>query len=566
MKRVAFPFLLLFLLTLPSLRLLDFGRAPLYANTVIVASDSQMASQVGKEIYRQGGNVIDAAVATAFAMAVTFPVAGNIGGGGFMVYHDSNGNATTIDFREKAPAASTQNMYVDQKGKYIQDLAHTGILSVGVPGTVAGLFMAHSKYGKLPWAKVVEPAVKLAEDGFALPYPIYLDAKYSEKQWRSYPSTAHVMFKANGDFYQPGETWKQPELAATLKRIKEKGRDGFYKGETAEKLAAFCKQNKGLITKDDLEKYEAVERKPVTGTYRGYGVYSMPPPSSGGISLIQMLNVLEGYDLKKMGFNSAEYVHVLSEAMRRAYANRAEYLGDPDFNSGIPVDKLISKDYANTLRAGIHNDKASVSDSTRFAKGYEGTHTTHLSVMDAEGNAVSMTYTIEQGYGSQIVAEGLGFFLNNEMGDFNAVPNLTNSQGDIGTAPNLVKPGKRMLSSMTPAILTKDGKVVMVVGAEGGRTIITTVLQTIINCIDHGMNIGEAMEAGRIHHQWLPDRIDYERFSLSADAINILKQKGHKLNETSYQGSATGIFYNTQLKALTGSVDSRFTHESAEGY
>jgi gamma-glutamyltranspeptidase/glutathione hydrolase len=566
MKRTIFPLLLLLFIILPGHRPLDFGRAPLYANKVIVASDSQLASRVGKEIYRQGGNVMDAAVATAFAMAVTFPAAGNVGGGGFMVYHDSKGNATTIDFREKAPAGATQNMYVDAQGNYIQDLAHAGTLSVGVPGTVAGLFLAHSKYGKLPWAKVVEPAMNLAESGFAFPYTLYLDAKYSEKQWRSYPSTTRVMFRPNGDFYQPGETWKQPDLAATLKRIKEKGRDGFYKGETAEKLAAFFKQNKGLITKDDLEKYEAVERKPVTGTYRGYKIYSMPPPSSGGISLIQMLNVLEGYDLKKMGFNSAEYVHVLSETMRRAYANRAEYLGDPDFNSSIPVDKLLSKDYANTLRAGINLDKASVSDSTRYGKGYEGTHTTHLSVMDAEGNAVSLTYTIEQGYGSQIVAEGLGFFLNNEMGDFNVVPNLTNSQGDIGTAPNLVRPGKRMLSSMTPTILTKDGKVVMVVGAEGGRTIITTVLQTILNCVDHGMNIGEAMEAGRIHHQWLPDRIDFERFSLSADAQEILKRKGHKINETSYQGSATGIFYNSQLKALTGSVDSRFTHEAAEGY
>ncbi len=565
MKR-ATVLLLLLLITLPAYRPFDFGKAPLYANKVIVASDSQIASRVGKEIFRQGGNVIDAAVATAFAMAVTFPGAGNIGGGGFMVYHDNKGFATTIDFREKAPAGATQNMYVDAKGNYIQDIAHNGILSVGVPGTVAGLFLAHSKYGKLPWAKVVEPAVKLAEGGFELPYTLFLDAQYYEKQWRSYSSTAHVMFKSNGELYQPGELWKQPDLAATLKRIKEKGKDGFYKGETAEKLASFFKQNKGLITKEDLEKYEAIERKPVTGTYRGYGITSMPPPSSGGISLIQMLNILEGYDLKKMGFNSAEYVHVLSESMRRAYANRAEHLGDPDFNSAIPVDKLISKEYANTLRVGISMDKASVSDSTRFAKSYEGTHTTHLSVMDAEGNGVSLTYTIEQGYGSQIVAEGLGFFLNDEMGDFNVVPNLTNSQGDIGTAPNLVKPGKRMLSSMTPTIVTKDGKVVMVVGAEGGRTIITTVLQTILNCIDHGMNIGEAQDAGRIHHQWLPDAIYYEKFSLSADAINILKQKGHKLIETGYQGSATGIYYDAKQKALTGSVDSRFSPDVAEGY
>lgn len=556
---------LLFLFVLPAHQPF-FSRSPLYANKVIVASDSQLASKVGKEIYAQGGNVIDAAVATAFAMAVTFPAAGNIGGGGFLVYHDNKGNATTIDFREKAPAAATQNMFVDAKGKYIQDLAHTGLLSVGVPGTVAGLHLAHSKYGKLPWAKVVEPAVKLAEEGFVFPYDLHLGAKYYEKQWRSYPSTARVMFKANGDFYQPGEMWRQPDLAAALKRIRDKGRDGFYKGETTEKLAAFFKQNKGLITKEDLEQYQAVERKPVTGTYRGYKVYSMPPPSSGGVTLIQMLNILEGYDLKKIGYNSAEYVHLLSETMRRAYANRAEYLGDPDFNPAMPIDKLISKDYANKLRAGINLEKASTSDSTRFAKGYEGTHTTHLSVMDVEGNGVSLTYTIEQGFGSQIIADGLGFFLNNEMGDFNAIPNVTNSQGDIGTPPNFVKAGKRMLSSMTPAILTKDGRVVMVVGAEGGRTIITTVLQTILNCIDHGMSIGEAMDAGRIHHQWLPDRIDYEKFSLSADTQEILKRKGHKLFETSYQGSATGILYNAELKALTGAVDSRFTHETAEGY
>ena len=565
MKIGATLLLLLFLFALPAHQSF-FSRSPLYANKVIIASDSQLASKVGKEIYAQGGNVVDAAVATAFAMAVTFPAAGNIGGGGFLVYHDNKGNATTIDFREKAPDAATQNMFVDAKGKYIQDLAHTGLLSVGVPGTVAGLHLAHSKYGKLPWAKVVEPAVKLAEEGFAFPYDLYLGAKYYEKQWRSYPSTARVMFKANGDFYQPGEVWKQPDLAATLKRIRDKGRDGFYKGETAEKLAAFFKQNKGLITKGDLEQYQAVERKPITGTYRGYTVFSMPPPSSGGVTLIQMLNILEGYDLKKIGYNSAEYVHLLSETMRRAYANRAEYLGDPDFNPAMPVDKLISKDYANVLRAGINLEKAATSDSTRFAKGYEGTHTTHLSVMDAEGNGVSLTYTIEQGIGSQIIADGLGFFLNNEMGDFNAIPNVTNSQGDIGTPPNFVKAGKRMLSSMTPAILTKDGRVVMVVGAEGGRTIITTVLQTILNCLDHGMSIGEAMDAGRIHHQWLPDRIDYEKFSLSADTQEILKRKGHKLFETSYQGSATGILYNAEMKALTGAVDSRFTHETAEGY
>lgn len=537
-----------------------------YARNGMVVSASQLASDVGVEILKDGGNAVDAAVATAFALAVTWPSAGNIGGGGFIVYRKHTGEVTTFDFREKAPAAATPTMYLDEHGNLIKDLNHLSALAVGVPGTVAGLYDAHRLYGKLPWSRVVRPAVRLARRGFAYTYGLYHDAIAHEQTWKKLPSTAAVMFRDGTTLYQPGEKWRQPDLARTLARIKRQGKAGFYSGKTAEKLVLFIQSQGGIITLKDLADYEARERKPVTGTYRGYEIYSMPPPSSGGITLIQMLNILEGFDLKTYGHNSATYVHVVSEAMRRGYANRALHLGDPDFNPDIPVDKLISKSYAEELRSTIKLDTVSVSDPAAFTQPYESPSTTHLSVVDKEGNAVSLTYTLEYAYGSQMVADGLGFFLNNEMGDFNPVPGVTNEDGLIGTAPNLIAPGKRMLSSMTPTILVKDGKLFMLIGSPGGRSIIGTVLQVILNVVDHEMDIATAIEAGRFYHQWLPNVIIHEKYSLSNDTRALLTELGHNMRRITQQGAAMGIVVDVSKGVLSGHADSRSPDGGVAGY
>lgn len=519
---------------------------------------------------KEGGNAIDAAVATAFALAVTWPSAGNIGGGGFMVYTDKNAQSTTLDFREMAPYAATENMFLDSEGKLIKDLNRIGVLSAGTPGTVAGLYYAHKKYGKLPWNKLVEPSIQLATKGIPFSYVLNEHANQQKEVWKKYPSTAKVMLKNGADVYEFGETWKQPDLAKTLTRIRDNGQDGFYKGETAKKLTDFIKAQGGLITQKDLDEYQVVERKPITGSYRGYSIVTMGPPSSGGIALIEMLNILEGYELNTLGYKSADYVHVLTESMRRAFADRAEFLGDPEFNENMPTDRLTSKEYARRLRGQIKMDRASVSDSSKFGQVYDGgQNTTHLSVMDSEGNAVSMTYTIEQSYGSQVIADGLGFFLNDEMGDFNPVPNVTNRQGQIGTKPNLISPGKRMLSSMTPTILLKDNKVVMVIGAPGGRTIINTVLQVIVNVVDFNMNIAQAIEEPRIHHQWLPPRLAFQWLSLSKDTQVKLKERGHELLElqpVQTLGGAMGIMTDTKKGYIHGAADSRSQDGGASGY
>jgi len=546
------------------------GRIPTYAKNGMVVSASMIASEVGRDILQRGGNAIDAAVATAFALAVTWPAAGNIGGGGFIVYADKSGKTTTIDFREKAPLAATEKMFLDAEGKVINRLNHDGLLSVGVPGTVAGLYLAHTRYGKLPWADLVDPAFKLASKGFAFTYELQRHTKNLKTQFDKYPSTKKVMYKNGTDLFEQGEIWKQPDLASTLKKIKKNGRDGFYKGEVAEKLAAFMKANGGLITQEDLLKYEAVEREPLTGTYRGYTIKTMPPPSSGGVALIEMLSILEGYNLDSLGYKSADYVHVITESMRRAFADRAEFLGDPDFNSDMPITKLISKEHAAKIRKTISMEKTSPSDSSRFGQLYEsGTNTTHLSVVDKEGNAVSLTYTLEESYGSKVIAEGLGFFLNDEMGDFNPQPGVTNRKGQIGSTPNFIKPGKRMLSSMTPAILLKDGKPVLVVGSPGGRTIINTVLQVILNHVDHKMNVAQASEMPRFHHQWLPDEIAFEHFSLAPEVQTKLKEKGHRLVEmpmNQSQGHAMSISVDHTTGYRMGAADSRAADGGAAGY
>jgi len=552
-------------LVMPVSLFAEGGRTPLRVKNGIVTSASRLASEVGVDVMKQGGNAVDAAVATALALAVTWPTAGNIGGGGFMVYHGADGHATTFDFREKAPLGATQDMYVGADGRS-NNMQHRGFLSIGVPGTVAGLYLAHQRLGKLPWADLVAPSVALARDGIPITYALYRDFRANENFWNQFPASKAVFMKPDGSHYDLGETWKQPDLARTLERIQHEGHDGFYKGENARMLASFMADNGGLITEEDLALYQAVEREPVRGTYRGYEIVSMPPPSSGGIGIIQMLNIMEGFDLAAMGHNSAQYLHVMTEAMRRSYADRAQYLGDPDFNSDMPVQRLISKDHAASLRGSIDLTKASVSDESKFGQIYESEQTTHFSVVDKDGNMVSLTYTLENAYGSRIVAAGGGYLLNNEMGDFNPVPGVTNRDGQIGTPPNLVAPQKRMLSSMSPTIVAQDGKPVLAIGSPGGRTIINTTLQAIVNVIDHGMNVAEAVEAGRIHHQWLPDVTSMEARMFSPDTIRLYEEMGHPVNVRGVQGSAMGVYIDRETGLLHGAADSRAGDGAAVGY
>ena len=542
------------------------GRTPLRVKNGIVTSASKLASEAGVEALKAGGNAVDAAVATAFALAVTWPSAGNIGGGGFMVYHGDDGHATTFDFREKAPLAATERMYLSLDGNVVDNSNHIGPLAVGVPGTVAGLWKAHQELGSLPWADLVAPAVKLARDGISINYSLYTGFARSKPRFDQYPSSAAKFFKADGSLYELGETWRQPNLAHTLELIQNNGADGFYKGENAERLAGFMADIGGIITEEDLLKYESQEREPIRGTYRGYEIVSMPPPSSGGVVLVEMLNILEGFDLADMGHNSADYLHILTETMRRAYADRAEHLGDPDFNEGMPLQRLMDKDYAATLRASIDMDEASQSSPADFAQIYESEETTHFSIVDKEGNMVSMTYTLEFGYGSGIVVEGGGYLLNNEMGDFNAVPGVTTSRGLIGTAPNLVEPEKRPLSSMTPTIVAKDGKPIFTAGSPGGKTIINTTMQVIVNVIDHEMNIAQSVEAGRIHHQWLPDVTSIEAGSLSPDTVRLYEEKGHRVTERGGQGAAMAVYHDRENGLFEGAADSRRGDGAAVGY
>lgn len=531
--------------------------AQTYARNGMVVSSSMIASETGTAILEKGGNAIDAAVATAFSLAVTWPSAGNIGGGGFLVFMNEKGEVSTIDFREKAPLAASEDMFLDEEGKLVDDINHMGIQAVGVPGTVAGLYMAHQKYGKLPWKEVVQPAVDLAKNGFPFTWTLYFDAKYFKENFsETYPGLANYMTDQNGELIQPGELWKQPELAGCLERIRDHGRDGFYQGKTAGLLVDFMKEHGGLITQNDLDQYEAIERKPVKGTYRGYDIYSMPPPSSGGVVLIEMLNMLENFNPDSLEPGSAKQMHTKAEIMRRAYADRAKYLGDPDFNPDMPLDEMMSKKHASDMLTSFNPEKASVSDSALFGQIYEGDNTTHLSVLDKDGNAVSLTYTLEYSYGSRLVPPGLGFILNNEMGDFNPVPGLTNSEGLIGTKPNLVAPEKRMLSSMTPTIVSKDGKPYLIIGSPGGRTIINSVFQCISNVIDYQMDISTAIEAGKIHHQWLPDRIVYEEFAISPDTGELLERMGHTLLKVPNIGSLMGITYDAKQKLMSGAADS----------
>jgi len=530
----------------------------------MVVSASSIASAVGRDVLVGGGNAVDAAIATGFALAVTYPVAGNIGGGGFMVIRFPDGRATTIDFREMAPRAATPGMFTDSTGAYSARVHHDSYKAVGVPGTVAGFSLAHTKYGKTPWSRLVDPAVRLATDGFDVPTGLAQSLTRALTYFRPYPASV-AAYSKNGQPYSAGETFRQPDLGRTLARIRDRGRDGFYRGETARLLTEEMRRAGGLITEDDLARYEAKERPPIRGTYRGYEIISMPPPSSAGVALVEMLNILEGYDLAAAGHNSAQYVHLVAEAMRRAFLDRARFLGDPDFVQP-PIDRLTSKAYATELRRSIQQDRASVSTPAQAAEGFESNETTHYSVVDATGMAVSVTYTLEYGYGLGAVVPGAGFLLNNEMGDFNAKPGLTDTTGLIGTDANLARPGKRMLSSMAPTILAKDGKLVGVVGSPGGRTIINTVLQVILNQVDFGMGIQDAVAARRFHHQWLPDKLFAERNALSPAIVAGLETMGYKVGVGGDQGTAHSIRIDSRTGARQGAPDPRDPDAGAAGH
>ena len=535
----------------------------------MVSSQQWIASQVGADVLAAGGNAVDAAIATGFALAVTHPTAGNIGGGGFMVVRFPNGQTTAIDFREKAPLAAYPEMWLEESGEYSSDLHHQSHRAVGVPGTVAGFDKAHRLYGSLNWERLVYPSVALAQDGFPLSERLARSLASFVERNRRYPAPVEAFSRA-GQPYRAGEVWKQPDLAGTLQRIMLAGADGFYRGETARLLAEEMRRGGGMITEQDLAAYQARERTPVVTTYRGFDVVSMPPPSSGGVAMTEMLNVLEGFDLAGMGHNSTRYAHHVAEAMRRAYRDRARWLADPDF-ADVPVHRLTSEEHARELRATIDPERASSSSPEDLAvvaaaEALESPETTHYSVVDGDGMAVSVTYTLEGGYGSGITVPGAGFLLNNEMGDFNARPGLTTEEGLIGTTPNLARPGQRMLSSMTPTILARDGRLVAVIGSPGGRTIINTVLQLVLNQVDFRMGPEETVAAGRLHHQWLPDRIVAEEGALDPAVVLELEAMGHAVVARGRQGLAHSIFIDPLTGERVGVPDPRNPDAGAAGH
>jgi gamma-glutamyltranspeptidase/glutathione hydrolase len=546
---------------------------PTHAQHAIVVSLHELASRAGVEMMQAGGNAIDAAVATGFALAVVHPQAGNLGGGGFLLLRTAAGENHFIDFREKAPAAATENMYLDAQGDVIKDLSVVGYKSIGVPGSVAGLVYAEKKYGKLSLDRVIAPAIKLAREGFVLAYE---DAEDLKDEALSKFVDSKRIFQRDGNFYQPEEILKQPELAHTLERI-AKNPDDFYHGFLARELAAAIQKGGGLITAEDLANYEVKEREPIRGTYRGYGIISAPPPSSGGIALIEVLNILEGFDLAKLGNRSAAEIHLASEAFRRAYYDRADFLGDPDF-AKIPVPQLIDKKYAAAWRDSIDSNHASVSKDLKrppfnelervahlSPRGYrESQNTTHYSVVDPEGNAVAVTTTLNDSFGSRVTAEGLGFLLNDEMDDFALKQGVPNIYGLIQGPANAIAPGKRPLSSMTPTIVLKDGKLFLVLGTPGGATIITTVANILMGVLDFGLDLQEAVNAPRFHHQWLPDEILVED-RLSPDTMNLLRSKGHKLKVDHFWGDGECIMIDPKTGERLGASDGR-NNGKAVGY
>ncbi len=545
-------------------------REPVRGKHAMVASQHELASRIGIDVIKRGGNAVDAAIAVALALAVVYPEAGNLGGGGFMLIRFKDGKTAAIDYREMAPLAANRNVYINEKGELIRGEGSStiGYRASGVPGTPAGLDLAFKKYGsgKIKWYELVAPAKKLAKDGYVLSYRLANLFKTYQKNLEKYEDSKRI-FLDGGKFYEEGDVFKQPDLAATLSRIQKNGAKGFYEGETAKLIADDMKAHNGLMTLEDLKNYQAKERIPLRGTYRGYEIIGMPPPSSGGIVLFQALNMLENYDIRQMGWASSEKYHVLTESLRRAFADRAEFMGDPDFVN-VPVKTLIDKNYAKMRADSIDLNKASSSKDIGHGgiNGKEPTETTHFTVVDNDGNVVTNTYTINDLYGSAVTAKGTGVLLNDEMDDFAASPGKANLYGLIQGENNSVQPKKRPLSSMTPAIvLRKDGSLWFALGARGGPRIITSVLQTIINVIDHDMNIQQAIDAPRIHHQWFPDEIVYEPFGMSSDTQKALEKLGHKFSaRPSNIASATGIMIDEQGVRL-GAIDSRSDGE-AVGY
>ena len=499
-------------------------------NTVVVenaavSSRSMLASEAGVAAMRAGGNAVDAAVTTAFVLAVTYPSAGNLGGGGFAVIRTPEGDVFTNDHRERAPYKATVDMFLDEAGEYVADRALRSHLSSGVPGSVAGLLAVHERFGVLPREAVIARAIELARDGFELPADIARQFVSRHEWFQDIDSTRRVFYKADGSFYQAGELFKQPDLAATLSRVSEQGRDGFYFGETADLIVAEMARGGGLISKADLAEYEPAWREPIHGRYRGFDVHSMQPPSSGGVLIVQLLNMLEPFDLSELGFHTAPSMHLMIEAERRAYADRAVHLGDPDFYP-VPLDTLLSKRYALRRIEDI-GARATISDDVDAgAVPKEPFETTHFSVIDADGMAVAFTTTINGGYGNGIVVEGAGFLLNNEMDDFSAKPGTPNMFGLLGGEANAIEPGKRMLSSMTPTIVSKGNNFILITGSPGGSTIITTTLQVIVNVIDHGFDVEDAVNAPRFHHQWQPNSVRFEA-GIKQRVIDELDAMGH---------------------------------------
>ncbi|MBS0592165.1 MAG: gamma-glutamyltransferase [Proteobacteria bacterium] len=503
------------------------SQAPVAAANGMVVSAQHLATKAGVDVLKDGGNAVDAAVAVGYALAVVYPAAGNLGGGGFMTIQFADGRKTFLDFREKAPLAATANMYLDKDGNVVKGASTHGHLAVGVPGTVSGLEMARAKYGTMPRAALIAPAVRYAQDGFVLDQGDVDMLVTATADFRKDPASAAIFLNRDEPF-KPGQKLVQKDLAATLQLISEKGEAGFYQGPVGAAIVASSKAGGGIITQADLDQYKTRELKPVECDYRGYGIVSAPPPSSGGVVICEILNILEGYPLKELGYHSAQAVHYQIEAMRHAYVDRNSYLGDPDFVKN-PLDRLLSKDYATKIRAVIAPDKAGVSQDIKPGVApHEGSNTTHYSIVDQWGNAVSVTYTLNDWFGAKVTAAGTGVLLNNEMDDFTAKVGVPNLYGLVQGEANAIAPGKRPLSSMSPTIVTKDGKPVMVVGTPGGSRIITAVLLTIVNAVDYGMNVQEAVDAPRFHQQWLPDATNVETFALSPDTRKILEGWGQK--------------------------------------
>jgi gamma-glutamyltranspeptidase/glutathione hydrolase len=507
------------------------ARPPERARHAMVTAQEPLAADVGVEVLKAGGNAIDAAVAVGFALAVTHPFAGNLGGGGFLLARFADGRTTFIDFREAAPASSSRNMYLDANGQPTRDSIE-GWRASGVPGSVRGFELAHSKYGRKSWAELLRPAVELARNGFPVSYGLAESLRGARNLTKSPESTR--IFLKGGSFYEAGDVLRQPELAHTLDRIVRLGGNGFYTGETARTLAAEMKKNGGLITEADLEQYRAVERKPLEGDYKGYHIITAPPPSSGGIGILQMLGMLENSGYEKTGWGAAATIHYMAEVMRRYYADRSEYLGDPDFYK-VPVRALLDPAYIRSRAATIDREHATPSDQLGPGQlpAKESTETTHFNVVDSEGNAVAVTYTLNGGYGNGVTVPGLGFLLNNEMDDFAAKPGAPNMFGLVQGEANAIQPHKRPLSSMTPTIVTRDGKLALVLGAPGGSRIITAVMQVFLNVVDFGLNVQDAVDAPRFHHQWRPDRLEFE-WGYSPDTIALLKQRGHNIEDLKY--------------------------------